>query len=176
MKVINTKKGLAIVVLLLISVLIVIFGFLLRDKLFITEKNNINEDITSKTIKTEDNSVNYSSPTNQQTNAVAENNKDDSKSKPSEKYANKMIISNSGKIDSGDYEMSVYSSELKDQNARCILNLNGSIYSEVGVHIYPHMAVCKGFTILKKDIKDGKNSYTIEMISNNYKDRITGEF
>ena len=107
---------------------------------------------------------------------MAENDKDDSKPKPSEKYANKMVISNSGKTESGEYEISVYSSELKDQSARCVLSLNGSKYTEVGVQLYPHMAVCKGFTIQKNDIKNGKNTYEIEMISSNFKDKIKGEF
>lgn len=172
MKIINKKKkNIIVVVILVILFSIIIFVWLNRDLVF---NNNEVSEKQDNLVVTEDNRVDYELPTEEQKTASTEKSKDEKFE--TESFANKIIISNSGKNEAGDYEISVYSSELTDSNAKCILYLNGNKYIEVGVQIYPHMAVCRGFTILNRDIKDDQNNYEIQMIAKNYKDKIIGVF
>ena len=172
MKIINKKKKNIIIFLALVIFFgVSVFAWLNRNSIFNDNEISKKQD---DSVRTEDNRVDYELPTNEQKNTSTEKNKEEKAE--AETFANKILISNSGKNEAGDYEISVYSSELTDSNAKCILYLNGNKYIEVGVQIYPHMAVCRGFTILNRDIKDDQNNYEIQMIAKKYKDKIMGVF
>lgn len=152
-------------------VTVAITGYIFKDRL-LEKKQSQQPQATSE--QKPDNAVNYESATSAQKQAQPERPKDEQKT--TETYPNKLVISRTNKEQNGNYVIAVYSAESKDASARCVLSLNGKQYQEVGVQLYPHMAVCKGFTITATDIVRGKNIYDITFLSGSYKDKESGEF
>ncbi len=166
----NNKKIAIITVVVLFLVSLAGILWLNKDNIFKSKVDNHQ----NSNLHQEDNTVNYDEPTEEQKNSEFEKEKNENSLE--ETYPNKLIISNSGKNQAGDYEISAYSSELNNADAICTLTVNGKEYSNAGVQIYPRMAVCKGFTISASDIQPGKNTYEIKIKADNYTDKVVGEF
>lgn len=173
MKIVYKKKNIYIMLTMVVLIGCVL-GYLYFNKSWIFEPVKTVNQVNKPEQKT-DNVVDYSPPTNEQKTSQFEKSKDE-EAESIRQNSGKIIIPNSGFTEEGNYEISVYSAETKDAGAKCVLLLNGVKNIEVDVQIYPHMAICKGFTIMKSDLRNGKNKYEIEFISGDYRDKISGEF
>ncbi len=175
----TSRKSRKLIIGILMITLVTFGGYFALAKLqnlWPFDKSNTQE--SAQTIETAKESSTQQTASGEQTVSEQENstNIDSKQSNPQSDYPRQLSISSQGFDENGNYELRVMANVLTANSAQCELLLNGTPYQTVDVQALPSSATCKGFTIKKESLKQGKNNFQVKFTSGEYVDAIEGEF